>query len=59
MNVKEQIEKELAIYLTYCQMAANHDAYEIYYRHQAHTIFYHIQELRSAKPVPTDLNKVA
>lgn len=49
MNLQEQIDKEVNMYLTYCQMAAQHNAYEQYYRNLAHMIFYHIQELRSTK----------
>lgn len=50
MNMHEQSKKEVEMYLTYCQMAALHNAYEQYYRSLAHRIFYHIQELRSTKP---------
>jgi hypothetical protein len=45
--VHEAIELETKLYVGYCQLAAEHEPDEYIYKSLAHTIFYHLIELRS------------
>ena len=48
-SVNEQIEFEVSMYVRYCQLAANHDYDERWYRMAAHAVFCHIEEMRQTR----------
>jgi hypothetical protein len=55
-DVSEQIDIEIALYVSCCRSASLHDGYEQIHKTLARIIFYHIQEMRSTgKAVPLDL----
>lgn len=50
-ELEEKIDQEIEMYVRYCQAASRHDAFEQFHRIMAHTIFYHIQEMRQTGKV--------
>jgi hypothetical protein len=49
VTIEDLINLEVDLYVQYCRAAAQHDEWEQYHRMAAHTLFYHIQEMRCAK----------
>jgi hypothetical protein len=47
VRIEELINLEVDLYVQYCRAAAKHDEWEEHNRMVAHTLFYHIQEMRS------------
>lgn len=47
MRIEELINLEVDLYVQYCRAAARHDEWEEYHKMVAHTLFYHIQEMRA------------
>jgi hypothetical protein len=48
-TIDDQIQSEVAKYVKLCRSAAKHNCNESEYKEMAHTVFYHIQELRSTR----------
>ncbi len=51
MKVEEVVAKEVAMYVEYCELAAEHEPDEQIYKNLAHVLFYHIQEIRATGKV--------
>lgn len=58
VDLSQQINQEIQLYVNYCRAAARHDEFEEVNKRAAHKLFYHIQEMRTTGQA-TPLSSVA